>query len=60
MKTFKFEITEILQRTVFVEDMNKAEALKKITMDYRAEKIVLDSKDCVLTDIICLENQSLN
>ncbi len=51
MKTFEFEIQELLSRIVEVEAKNEDEAYRKV------KEIVLDSSDFVDTEINKIENE---
>lgn len=42
---YKIEITETLQRRIWVEADNKADALHKVRKQYGNEEIVLDAED---------------
>ena len=57
MKTFEFEIQELLSRIVEVEAKNEDEAYRKIKEMYKKEEIVLDSSDFVETEIKKFENE---
>ena len=66
MKTFKFEIQEILSRIIEVEAKNEDEAYLKVKEMYNKEEIVLDSSDVtnfnikkVLTDYNEIEKENL-
>ncbi len=45
MKTFEFEIKELLSRKVEVEANNEDEAYQKVKDRYQKEDIILDSSD---------------
>lgn len=47
MNTYKFEITETLQKTVSIEAVDENEAYKIISNRYKNEDIVLDSDDFI-------------
>lgn len=47
MKTYKFEITETLQRIINIEAVDEKEAYEIINNMYSKEDIVLDSSDFV-------------
>lgn len=47
MNTYKFEITETLQRIVNIEAESEKEAHEIISSMYRKEEIVLDSDDFI-------------
>ena len=51
MKTFEFEIQEILSRIIEVEAKTEDEAYLKIKEMYQKEEIILDSSDYVDTNI---------
>lgn len=55
MKTFKFEITETLQRKIAVESDNEKEAFDKVSNMYRCGEIVLDADDFVDSEISVVE-----
>ncbi len=57
MKTFEFEIQELLSRIIEVEAKNEDEAYRKVKEMYRKEEIVLDSSDFVETEIKKFENE---
>ena len=57
MKTFEFEIQELLSRIVEVEATNEDEAYRKVKEMYKKEEIVLDSSDFVETEIKKFENE---
>jgi len=57
MKTFEFEIKELLARTVEIEAETEDEAFRKIKEMYQKEEIVLDSSDYVDTEINKFENE---
>lgn len=44
---FKIEITETLQRTIYIEDDSREEALKRVIDMYDMGDIVLDDNDLV-------------
>ena len=52
MRLFKFEIKELLSKTVEVKANKENEAYFKVKEMYQKEKIVLDSSNYVDTDII--------
>ncbi len=45
MRTFEFEIQEILSRTIKIKANNEDEAYQKLREMYLNEKIILDSSD---------------
>ena len=47
MNTYKFEITETLQRMVNIEAANEKEAYEKISNMYKCEDIVLSPDDFI-------------
>jgi len=51
MKTFEFEIQELLSRIIEVEANTEDEAYRKVKEMYKKEEIVLDSSDFVETEI---------
>lgn len=51
LTTYTIEITEILQRIVEVEAASLDDAISEIRKQYKNEEIILDSGDCVETDI---------
>ena len=51
LRTFQIEITETLQRIVEVEATSLDDALTEITKQYKNEEIILESSDCVETNI---------
>ncbi len=57
MKTFEFEIQELLSRIVEVEATNEDEAYRKVKEMYKKEEIILDSSDFVKTEIKKFENE---
>ena len=57
MKTFEFEIQELLSRIIEVEAKNEDEAYRKVKEMYKNEEIVLDSSDFVKTEIKKFENE---
>ncbi len=57
MKTFEFEIQELLSRIIEVEAQNEDEAYLKVKEMYQKEEIVLDNSDCVETEIKKFENE---
>ena len=66
MKTFEFEIQELLSRIVEVEAKNEDNAFLKVNEMYKKEEIVLDSSDIasfnikrVLTDDKEVEKDTL-
>jgi len=50
-KSFKIEITEILQKVIEVQAQNQDEAYKLVREKYKNEEIVLTDYDCVDTNI---------
>jgi len=57
MKTFEFEIQELLSRIIEVEAKSEKEAYRKVKEMYKNEEIVLDSSDFVKTEIKKFENE---
>jgi hypothetical protein len=57
MKTFEFEIKELLARTIEIKAHTEDEAFLKIKEMYQKEEIVLDSSDYVDTEINKFENE---
>lgn len=55
MNTYKFEITEILQRTVYIEATDEKEAYEVIRKKYKEEDIVLNSSDFIESEIIIID-----
>ncbi len=55
MNTYKFEITEILQRTVCIAATDEKEAYEIIKRKYKEEDIVLDSSDFIESEIKIIE-----
>ncbi|MDP3837293.1 MAG: DpnD/PcfM family protein [Methylococcales bacterium] len=51
LKKYQIEITETLQRIVEVEAASLDDAIVEIRKQYENEEIILDSSDCVETDI---------
>ena len=51
LRTFQIEITETLQRIVEVEATSLDDAITEITKQYKNEEIILESSDCVETNI---------
>lgn len=51
MKKFKFEITETLQKTLFIEADDENEAYEKISNMYRCGEIVLEAEDFIEKEI---------
>lgn len=47
MNTYKFEITETLQRVVSINAADEKEAYEIISSLYKEEEIVLDSNDFI-------------
>ena len=58
MKTYAVEITETLQRTVYVDAKSAEEAKYKVEERYRNEEIVLDSSDYQDTKIEVVEDDN--
>lgn len=56
MKQFEVEVTETLQRTVFIEAENEQSAFEKVKELYRTETIVLSSADYIDTKIDVIES----
>ncbi len=57
MKSFEFEIKELLARTIEIKARTEDEAFQKIKEMYQKEEIVLDSSDYVDTEINKFENE---
>ncbi|HHC79150.1 MAG TPA: DpnD protein [Flavobacteriia bacterium] len=57
MKTFEFEIQEVLARTIEIEATSEEEAFQKVKEMYRNEAIVLESSDCIDIKIEQLGNE---
>lgn len=57
MRTFEFEVKELLSRIIEVEAENENEAYLKVKEMYKNEKIVLDSSDYVDTEINKFDNE---
>lgn len=57
MKTFEFEIQELLSRIIEVEAINEDEAYRVVKEMYNKEEIVLDSSDYVETEINSFKNE---
>lgn len=55
MKTFNFEITEILQKTIQINADNASEAYRIIKDMYDNEEVVLYTEDYLETEISFLE-----
>lgn len=51
MKTYQIEIKEFLSRTIEIEANSVEEAVSMVKNHYQHEEIVLDSDDCVTTEI---------
>lgn len=51
MKTFKFEITETLQKTINIEAENEIDAYKLINDMYKNGDIILDTDDFIDKEI---------
>lgn len=51
LRKYKIEITETLQRIVEIEAASLNDAISEIRKQYEDEEIILDSSDCVETDI---------
>jgi hypothetical protein len=51
LTTYTIEITETLQRIVEIEAASLDDAISEIRKQYKDEEIILDSNDCVETDI---------
>ncbi len=51
MKTFEFEIQELLSRIVKVEANNEDDAYRKVKEMYKSEEIILDSSDFAKSEI---------
>lgn len=51
MKSYKFEITEILQKIINVEAIDENEAYKIVSNKYKNGEIVLDSDDFIEKEI---------
>jgi len=57
MKTFEFEVKELLSRIIEVEAETENDAYLKVKEMYKNEEIVLDSSDYVDTEINKFENE---
>jgi len=57
MKTFEFEIQEVLSRNIEIKARTEDEAFQKVKEMYQKEEIVLDSSDYVDTEINKFENE---
>ena len=57
MKTFEFEIKELLSRLVKVKANTEDEAYLKVKEMYQKEEIVLESSDYMDTEIKKFENE---
>ena len=57
MKKFKIEITEILSKTFDIEANSEEEALEKVEILYKQEKIILDSNNFVDKEIKMVNNE---
>ncbi len=57
MKTFEFEIQEILSRNIEIEARTENEAYLKVKEMYQKEEIVLDSSDYIDTEIKKIDNE---
>jgi hypothetical protein len=55
---YKVEITETLSRIIDIEAISEDEAISKIKMEYKDEKIVLGAENFVGTEIL-VSNKSL-
>ena len=58
MKTYAVEITETLQRIVYIDAKSAEEAKDKVEEQYYNEKIVLDSSDYQDTKIEVVEDDN--
>lgn len=54
---YKIEITETLQRQIWVEAYSKADALHKVRIQYGNAEIVLDAEDLKETTITSLNEK---
>jgi len=57
VRTFEFEIRELLSRIIEFEAKNENEAYQKVKEMYKKEEIVLDSFDFVETEIKKFDNE---
>ena len=57
MKTFEFEVKELLSRIIEVEAETENDAYLKVKEMYKNEEIVLDSSDYLDTEINKFENE---
>ncbi|HQF41907.1 MAG TPA: DpnD/PcfM family protein [Ignavibacteriaceae bacterium] len=51
METFKIEVQEFLSKIIEIKAKDSVEAIPKVKKLYKKEKIVLDWKDYVTTEI---------
>ena len=58
MKTYAVEITETLQRIVYIDAKSAEEAERNVEERYHNEKIVLDSSDYQDTEIEVAEDDN--
>ena len=58
MKTYRVEITETLQRIVYIDAKSAEEAKRNVEEQYYDEKIVLDSSDYQDTEIEVVEDDN--
>jgi len=57
MKTFEFEIQEVLSRNIEIKARTEDEAFQKVKEMYQKEEIVLDSSDYIDTEIKKIDNE---
>ena len=55
MNTYTIEVKETLSRLIEVRSENSTKALEQVNEQYNNSKIVLDSNDCLDTEIYILE-----
>ena len=58
MKTYAVEITESLQRTVYIDAKSAEEACQEVEERYHNEEIILDSSDYQDTKIEVVEDDN--
>ena len=58
MKTYRVEITETLQRIVYIDAKSAEEAKRNVEERYHNEEIVLDSSDYQDTEIEVVEDDN--
>ena len=58
MKTYAVEITETLQRIVYIDAKSAEEAKRNVEERYHNEEIVLDSSDYQDTEIEVVEDDN--